>query len=1798
MASESYEDFVSQILRPTNLENLKEPIEFQQVNILVYRENSDEPNDEESLEFDNIYPFYTVADLSTLIYQVKEEREEYHPQNQCLLIKSPTNKYIHLRYIYDKTNSIEFESPYDLVASGRPNTIFTDLEGNPKKQDITSRDKMLLEDVLFKLPAEDGIYTIHLFLYSDILAAYPGARPINRVDWEGMFRVYFPEFNKAREDGSLSEEIASYAPIRIQRFEERKNAIEKLDELLTEGAPLRKPGESTRGDSIHFSNIRNLRFTWDKPKFYRDYQPFRLESVFYDMPVSKEVPLIRYYQISNTPISKLHVEGPLNIPTIEDPQILQKWAQERPILPESQVINAKVLIRPGSGSVNPLYANLNIFQDGTAMFSIQPNTDSKSLSRQADLYNLESILDNIIKSIPGLQPKLGKSLPPLKIYSPQNIKLSDAYIVLSLWLEKEDMKPITQRSLKEVLPYFRAFFQVTTSPIKEQNPIAFLRYKVVNNFQTPSRDYQYIARILDLQKIQGQTSLPAIVEYYKKEFDVSDEVAVQRVSAVINEKDKYSMVNPETMDYTQKENPGIDIAIFGKYPYYTFHIYRVDSKITLRRIKTLLSLLISVDADYFKEDVHTAQVLEQEEIENVAEKGDVPQAPEEEEEAPDGLADLPLMTELGEENAFGSFKGFGEEDSIVPLETLIKADTPEVLQQEQEAQGKAQGKPVAAVKEEDDDEITDIEQIKQQPSRIYFRKRLQFYDKKLFSYSKTHPSLKKYPSMCAANALKQPTVLREDEFERMKEIYAQDIESGRVLFKEYPVKKGAPLPKPSNNAEIITTLRYGSNLLVGQANIFICSEFWCRYDEIVILKSDFESEIDRKKKRKDKNTCPFCHQGLVKDRNNIIQGESVIKRVGSSGEKHLFVNFLKKTPHPQGLYLPCCFIKDSVIDDKHPAFASVSKEAKKFVASEILDAERDVEGDDKIITVDYKKTLSDIFSASMSDRPYIVGAEKLPLELTRRGPQIGVISKGADTYFMQDSLGTGGNPGLVVQDHTVWKLMIDNASKLPKASGFFRLAAENNKRNQAESFLSAIAPYFGENSASAIKRRILEHVQPILFLSLNYGNFLFDFYSPLTPSPDGKIVRDFAIKRLMTDFIGGVPKESIERAWKGYVAFEAYMKDTKSTKEYRQFAQLLSLKNILYWEDTRKTQRSNGILFIVLEVKADSSIEVRCPPYGVNDRQTGPDGCDVAFILHYESGIWEPLFHIKSDPASQVFETTMVFTRDTYANWPAAVKKRVAEFEKMCHSSGLGVYTDSPFIESNSLIKLGEAMEINSEVYSIMRDIYNHVSFVIFKEDDGLVLLPVIDDGNVYPLLRIDLEWRSFYKKLASPETVRSFYETKIPEKYKDAYQIVRTVRLDKTDIVREFINALQLSSGLHVPVKSSDNAEEIADGTELAWSIDRKIAFGNTTPDTTLTVDYKEFEEIYQHLRFSFANWFALAPGNLKTQINNIIFKEGKANIDLPLYEKRQRLLIILENEIMSWLDSSVNIPSRKPSLKRIDCRVVVEEEGCKDRCVWKGDSSKCLLHVPSTIDLGTGQVNAINLLIKKLIEELIRFPMKRNDLLQQGVSQYVKITEAIRYEDQYIVPENLPAWSELLRMEWTKKKESKYIEEYLAIEEKVDVPVVIDAPVVPEVNNTPVPLTEMPTLRAYFGDKYYFIPSKNIVNTIGEMGVNVDELVALGQNVEEHVSDNVIAEFIAKSLKLSFFQLVYLPEDPVPKHIIVKLLVSQNTIAPFLTMVKMEDGRSGIISAASTFEPIQYNTFPSSLKPILAKIKFIKLN
>ena len=679
---ESYEEFVSQILRPTNLASLKGS--YESVQVMVF---TDQGEPSEVLEFDNIYPFHTIADLCTRIYIEKELKEDFHPQNQCLLTPIEGGSYLSFRYLLGENNLI-LENPYKLI-KGRPDSRFVDATGQRKQVKIVRRDEMLLEKTLFVKPSDT--YVLHLYLYRDVLAAYTGLRPINRVDWEGKMLVYYPEYLKAQEDGSLSEAVEEYIPSLTSRFQERLNIIEVLEGLLQD-KPLRKPGETMRGDAVDLANVRNLRFSWKRPSKSPLYEQFHVETVFYDMPVSDMIPYIRYYPKTKTPLSKINVEGVSAIPTMEEPEILLKWVQDRTLTPNEDLLMAKVVVRPGSGSVNPLYGTFFLFEEGSAKFIIQPNLGEKALTKQGDLYDLPNVIGNLLKTIPMLNPKSGVVAPPKPIFTRSGVMLEDAYIVLSLWLERDDTNKITEKSLNKVLPFFRPFFQVTTSPISDQNPIMFLRYKCVNDFQTPSRDFQFLQRIIDLQKLSGKTSIRDLLKFYKEEFEVPDGVAEQRVTSFLENTTKFSLVNPETLEYTQTDNPGIDIAIFGRHPFYNFHIYRVDSLETLRRIKTLLSLLVSVDASEFTEVVRSARGMEEDEAADVDAAEAVAAADAAAADAGPGVAS-PLAAAAaaaaGTEGAdaefeldqLGDFAGFGEnspgegpEPPTVPLKTLIAAD--------------------------------------------------------------------------------------------------------------------------------------------------------------------------------------------------------------------------------------------------------------------------------------------------------------------------------------------------------------------------------------------------------------------------------------------------------------------------------------------------------------------------------------------------------------------------------------------------------------------------------------------------------------------------------------------------------------------------------------------------------------------------------------------------------------------------------------------------------------------------------------------------------------------------------------------------------------------------------------------------------------------------------------------------------------------------------------------------------------------------------------------------------------------
>jgi hypothetical protein len=111
---------------------------------------------------------------------------------------------------------------------------------------------------------------------------------------------------------------------------------------------------------------------------------------------------------------------------------------------------------------------------------------------------------------------------------------------------------------------------------------------------------------------------------------------------------------------------------------------------------------------------------------------------------------------------------------------------------------------------------------------------------------------------------------------------------------------------------------------------------------------------------------------------------------------------------------------------------------------------------------------------------------------------------------------------------------------------------------------------------------------------------------------------------------------------------------------------------------------------------------------------------------------------------------------------------------------------------------------------------------------------------------------------------------------------------------------------------------------------------------------------------------------------------------------------------------------------------------DACNGTCYWKQDEGKCLLHVKDVVDLsekpGERMVSTPELFTRRIIDELVRFPVRRNQLMKKGeISKVSAIVQPIHQGDQYIIPESSITWTNLLRLDWTRQvlEEPKYYEE-----------------------------------------------------------------------------------------------------------------------------------------------------------------------
>ena len=1729
---ESLPDFLKNIFYPSALPSLRESIPTGQIQVMLHTRRGQPPIE---LTLINMFPFMTLQDIKLALYNELKHDDSALPEFVYLATHGPAPG---KAYIGGRTAPVDFSwnfpglsatapflnaAPFELAAGAIPiDGRFVDSAGQRRILAPIQRERLTIEDAFFKrgLTAGDEVPTLHAYLYKDLMAALEGPKPPSEATWNGRIAPLFPHLTM-----ETAGNVAEFR-VRGQRlatiFTRRQQFLVKLESLLDQNLPL---------IPISLAGIRFLRLTWSKKKEIPG-----IEAQFYEASVNERRPFMRLIPTEGSGISKVYLKDG-KTPDIQDPQLIVNWSMERNPTPEQDYAFAKILVRRGLSNVPPIYATLRLFNDGSADAVVEPPKGVKKLDPSVDLSTYGETLLEGLTDLPYLStlPDIGNASMVLGV----KLRREATDILTARSIRKrlpvfqaffQEIAPLPgERPL--IMLRFKLVSNFATEDriqtfitqvmnrklLKGEGVTSELVELVADEFQIDIAEAR--RRVADKLQAQGEVALvvPETKDYmlqYNPGIDVAIYAqhpfytfhlyrvdGVENLQRIVTALSLMISAEPEDLMVSVKAATELGRAEVAE-----------ASANAVAAVATE-NVVVPIDDEFVFENVdgevaageaagEAAQATAQPPIEDAEDVGGADELPDYFDELIDFDADEeaePIT--LAEEQAAAAVsvaaKREGtpyQEPSNVGRVTETPAPVPPTPVVAPATQLR---KEIAAAVVQPRDELVGIPTVDARAAdeaaenaaeaaattagtkdigiAQFFIQKLQEADMRLFRYDKTHPSLTRYVSMCQPTYGRQPAVLNEEKFQAMREEYEKD----GITFFVYPLDPDEP-DKPEGEVEkdYFTVLRYGTT--PKNQNYYICSRYFCTRDEIIILEKDLDGDEMRRPvgAKKKPGECPFCRGKIIRSKKVPGPNETIIERVTARGsvKRHLFIRLPgKTTPHPEGFYLPCCFLEEVPVRFKSPAFDKYREwgvapkpgemKASGPVGEAMLEEGSDEEegpvgavgprGEAGYPILDYYVTMAGV------TRKYIVGAEKLPLEVgnvmrergkdARGEPQIGLLPTLLDPYFDQDPT------QLVSRAFNPQKIK-------PDGRGFLRIGVENRLRNQNDSLLAAIAPFFLKNTAQQMKALLLERIPPRVFLSLNYGTLALEFYDPVDVVMDKELLERESLRSWASDYLevdlSQENEAAIRRARMSYETFRVWLEGTDDKKEFRHLALLLAQSGLL-----RGSTRP-GITFIVLDILKSGKVDVRCPPFGYNADIMAKN--DVGFLLHHWSGIWEPIFYVDNrGPEERGIDIfTLLFQQSNAAQWPKIVSKRLQEYTSQCSSSARGAYTSQSKINPLSMIPASLAKRVlvkdpRVSFEGVVRDSYNHLAALVFKEkarpDAGFIPLPVADDGELMFTKQLFMDWDDPAFQRAPIDVVLQFYKTHIESRFSlyPGFSPMRIVKGRATDA----IEAVQLRNGLYVPCAppSSEEAAATLAGKptvivdEMEWSINHQISLEEKEldlPGEKERMDILEFQEVFEHLRLTFSNWLATNPdsGTFRKQIEQVIYNRQLPR--LPLYERRKRLEILLAPRVAKWITTEYTdedlTRAKEVSLLRVDCRLK-DKGGCGGRCVWRqgpeNTEGRCLLHAPIEAQLGEDdtKVSAPRVLLLRLIEELLRYGERSRQLLTQDVSRLatfekpITITIPGKEGKQRIYPEKSAAWFELLRLEWARRPDEKpmYLEE-----------------------------------------------------------------------------------------------------------------------------------------------------------------------
>jgi len=730
----------------------------------------------------------------------------------------------------------------------------------------------------------------------------------------------------------------------------------------------------------------------------------------------------------------------------------------------------------------------------------------------------------------------------------------------------------------------------------------------------------------------------------------------------------------------------------------------------------------------------------------------------------------------------------------------------------------------------------------------------------------------------------------------------------------------------------------------------------------------------------------------------------------------------------------------------------------------------------------------------------IVDSSRIPLKIVepktaddpKAGPQIGFLPEALDKYFYQDSTSDKFAERIEIVSKLkpsaqgFLRLGVDNTNReqalLSAIAPFFYLP---NAEAVIEKVLEPIELRIPPRKFLQINGGNLVH-EFYTKCDKKYTNDMRQFASKYLGITELKSSNIPAIERLMCSY----------ENFKDYITNT----ETPQRKDLRVFYDIFSEPSIMpprgiifivleVTVEEISIKRGDKVEF-KNEVKFEN---VRCPPYPLNEAQ---QRADIGFLVHYnritrdrytqaktyKNMGWDPLFYVDGTQgdAKSRHKPTLFFQRSQELNWPPIVQRRVHEFFSKCMTINRGPFTSEMGIDPYALIAAQEIITaVRIQPNGIIRDAYNHLVGVGYRipgkagSASGITAIPVADDGTFMQERNIFFDWDDFD---APPiNKVIDFYMKNIVAIFPQYRGYVPKSQIKMKGLDK--IIGLRLTNGFVVPASDAQESSPVSEAEYpieppidfLDWDINSTIAYDTEARqrafkladegrvskegeeegdeeeeivdpkrDKYLTLKMEtsqdEIEDVYQHLRLTFSTWLATGAGSQKRQRLLEVLK----NADLPLRDKRRRLDILLYTDVIRWLEPKETDEKSDIGFLRIDCQVQGQET-CTGRCKWAPKESDnescgpCKIHSPKQ----DGSImNVPRMLYLRLVDELIRYAARREEIFNKQVPRLTIRRKAQRSGDQYIVAEGTSDWNtwwEILRAEWfvPEKEVAKHFDE-----------------------------------------------------------------------------------------------------------------------------------------------------------------------